>query len=243
VANNGNGSSGASNEVVATVGGAPPTPGTSLSGLVTDAASGAPIAGVTVSVQGQTGTTGADGRYSIGSLVNGAASLTAQHQGHRNFTQSVTVAGATTLNISMTPAIAAGFAGNWSGNWVNTTFSSTGTVTMSGSADTINQTGQMSVDFNGSVFGAGDPPAEVINGSYTTSGGTFAKTSTFYGNISFTISPTGQISGSAISPPVASSISRCDFTGTITASAANISYTVRFTNGSTAVGTWTLNKR
>ena len=244
VSTNGNGSSGASNEVIATVGGTAPTPGTSLAGLVTDASSGAPIAGVAVSVQGQNATTGADGRYSISSLTAGSASATAQHQGHRNFTQTVTLSGATTLNIAMTPAIAAGFVGNWSGQWADSTFATSGSTTMTLSVDTIAQTGQLSIDLNGGVYGAGNPPAESVSGSYTTTGGgTFTKTSTFYGNISFTISPTGQISGSAVSPPVNTSISRTDFAGTITSSSMNLSYTVRFTSGSTAVGTVTLTKQ
>jgi hypothetical protein len=42
-----------------------------VSGVVTDAATGAPLAGASVTVAGQTAVTGADGRYSIGGLAAG----------------------------------------------------------------------------------------------------------------------------------------------------------------------------
>ena len=220
-----------------------PTPtAPSLAGTVTDVVSGAPVSGVAVAAQGQSATTGSDGRYSLTSLTAGAASLTAQHQGHVNFSQSLTLAsGTNTSNVALTPSNAAKMAGNWTGSWRNTTFGSTGTITMSVTTDTVQQTMQIRLDVNGNVFGGSDPPAETFNGPYTTTGATLTRTSAVYGNVTVTVTPTGQISGNATSVPVGT-ISRLDFTGTATTTTITINYTVTFVGGGTAVGTATLTK-
>jgi hypothetical protein len=219
-----------------------PTPTTSLTGTVTDAVSNAPVSGAKVAVQGQSATTGADGKYTITGLTNGATTVTSQHQGHLNFSQSVTLSGATTTNIAMTPSNVAKGAGNWSGTWRNTAFASTGTITMVVSADTVAQTVTVVLDVNGNVFGGADPPSETLNGTYSpTTGGSFSGRSAVFGNVTMTVSPSGQISGSATQVPP-SFVSRLDFTGTATTSQINISYTVTFTAGGTANGTAVLNK-
>src|SRR4029077_6406548 len=114
-----------------------PTTTTTVAGIVTDAVSGSPIPAVTVAIQGKNGTTGADGRYSITGLNDGQATVTAQHQGHSNFTQSVTLAGATAVNITMTPAIEAAAAGSWGGQWKDNTPGSAGPTTMTMNVNTI----------------------------------------------------------------------------------------------------------
>ena len=139
-------------------------------------------------MQGKSATTGSDGRYTISALTDGPAPLTAQHQGHKNFTQAVTLSGATTTNVTMTPSAEAGFAGNWAGQWRNNTFGSSGTITAVVTVDTIAQTFRSTTDVNGFVFGQGDPPAETFSGPYTASGASLTGTSAFFGIVSVNIS-------------------------------------------------------
>jgi hypothetical protein len=222
-----------------------PTPTiVTLSGTVTDAASGAAVSGAAVAISGKSATTGADGKYSIAGLSPGSATLTVQHQGHDNFSQSVTLSGtATTVDVKLTPAHVALASGNWNGTWRNTTFGSTGTVTAVVSGDTVAQTARITLDVNGNVFGAGDPAAETFNGTYTPGqGATITQTSARFGNVSLTFTAGGTFTGTCTNVPVAG-ISRFDFTGSMTTSTANLTYTVTFTSGATAVGTATLTKQ
>ena len=245
LANNGAGSSGPSNEAIATVGGTTPTPGSSsVTGVVKDAVSGAVIASATVAVQGKSATTGADGKFTISSVADGAATLTATHQGHRNFSQAVTIAGATTVNVTMVTASESSLAGNWSGSWRNNTFNSVGTATGSGTIDTVAQTFTGTWDLNGSVFGAGDPPAQTFSGPYSpTSGMSATGASSFYGTVTMNVTATGQITGTMTSLPQAN-ISKVDLNGTATATTIAINYTVTFSGGGgTASGTVNLTKQ
>src|SRR5438552_12685706 len=89
----------------------PAGPQSTLAGIVTDVVSGSPVSGVTVAAEAKTATTGADGKYSLSGLTNGAATVTAQHQGHVNFSQAVTISGTTSQNIALTPSNAAKMAG------------------------------------------------------------------------------------------------------------------------------------
>ena len=220
-----------------------PSPSTtpSLAGVVTDVVSGLAVSGVVVAVGGKSVTTGSDGRYSFTGLTAGQGSLTAQHQGHVNFSQPVTLAAATTVNVGLTPSLAASGAGNWSGSWKNTTFGTTGGMTMQLSVDTIAQTMQLLLDVNGGVFGGGDPPSETFTGAYSEAGTTLTRTSALLGTVTATVTPTGQLSGSATSIPTPG-ISRVDFSGTVAARSIAIAYTVAFTAGGTAVGTATLTR-
>lgn len=220
----------------------PTTPATTtLAGTVTDVVSASPVSGATVAVQGKSTTTGSDGKYSISGLSNGAATVTCQHQGHVNFTQSVTLSGATTANIGMTPSFAAKSAGTWSGTWKNTTFGSTGTITMTITIDSVAQTEHVVLDVNGNVFGSSDPPAETFDGSYSSSGVAVSGKSNVFGTGSINITPAGQITGSSTQIPNPA-IAKFDFTGTATTAQINITYTVTFTAGGTATGTATLTK-
>src|SRR5204863_2694880 len=145
-------------------------------------------------------------------------------------------AGSTTLNIVMTPAPEAAAAGNWTGTWRNTTFASSGAATMAMTVDTVQERFSGTFDLSGSVFGRGDPAPATFSNSYSPNGGaTFSSTSAFYGTVSGTLSNTGAISGSMVNPTP--TISRVDFSGTATTTAIDITYTVRFTDGSTAAGT------
>lgn len=213
----------------------------SMAGTVTEAVAGSPISGATVAVQGKTATTGADGRYSIPGLTDGTSAVTAQHQGHRNFSQNTAISGSATVNIVMTKANEAAAAGNWTGTWRNDTFGSSGGATATINVDTVAQTFSGSFDLSGSVFGRGDPPPASFSGPYSTaSGASISATSPVYGAVSGTVTSNGSIVGSMTNPTP--DISKVDFSGTATASAINVNYTVRFTNGSTATGTVRLTK-
>jgi hypothetical protein len=216
--------------------------GPSLTGTVTDATSTAALSGVAVAAQGKSATTAADGKYTLSDLTAGAATLTAQRQGHVNVSQSVTISGATTQNIAMTPSAMARMAGNWSGTWSNTTFGSSGGVTMQVTVDTLAQTARVVLDVNGSVFGAGDPPAETINGSYAESGNATATlTSAVLGTISVTVTPAGQVTVVCTGIPNPG-ISRVNFTGTVAGNAMNLAYVITFAGGTTANGAVGLTK-
>ena len=220
-----------------------PTPSTAtLTGTVTDAATGAVIANVTVAVGGQTTTTGAAGTYSVSGLPPGSATVTAQHQGHRNLSQSVTLAaGSNSSNLMLTPAVAAGFAGSWSGSWTNTTFGSTGPAAATITADTINQTVTVVLDLGGGVFGGGDPAPVTFTIPYTAAGGSFTSTSPAYGTITATISPTGAITATLAGVP-SGGITGVTFTGTITPTTLSGTALITFTGGGTATSTLTLTK-
>ncbi len=75
-----------------------------VQGVVTDAATGLPIPGVTVSGEGvKSNVTAADGKYGIWLTKGHVVLLTADHFAYNSATQSVTVADRTTLNFSLTP--------------------------------------------------------------------------------------------------------------------------------------------
>jgi len=218
------------------------TPGsTSLAGTVTDNVSGAVISGAKVTVQSKTATTGNDGKYSISGLTDGQASVTTQHQGHITNTKNVTLSSATSLDVAMTPSAAAKLAGNWTGTWKNNTFSTQGTETLAIAVDTVAQTMNITLDVNGSVFGGADPAAETLSTTYTLTGATFTKTSPVFGNFSLAITPAGSLTGSATSVP-GGSITRVDFTGTITPTLITVNYTITFNTSATATGTATFAK-
>lgn len=213
-----------------------------LTGLVRESGTNSLISGATVGVQGQTATTGADGRFTIGAgLTAGSTALSVSHQGHQNVSQTVTLAGATTQDVTLSAAPVAAFIGNWSGNWVNSTFGSTGDVTMVFGANTVAQTVSVTVDLNGTVFGAINPPAFTITGPYVPNAVNTVTGSAFGGTFTATFTPPGQISGSVTGIPVAG-ISRVDFTGTVTGTTVTLNYTVTFSGGGTAIGTLTLTK-
>ena len=74
-----------------------------LSGVVTDAATGAPLAGASVTVAGQTAITGADGRYSLGGLAAGTLSVQVSAAGYAARGLALVLDGIAEFNL---PAIA-----------------------------------------------------------------------------------------------------------------------------------------
>ena len=215
----------------------------SIAGTVTDAVSGAAVSSAIVAIQGKSTTTATDGRYLIADLTDGQVSLTVQHQGHRNFTQGLTLDGATAVDVVMTPALQAGVAGHWAGRWSNETIGATGTMAMTLSVDTMAQTMRATLHVDAPAFGTGGRRTETIGGSYTPSGATLAMDkSPAFGDLQVYVSPVGRITGSAANVPGAT-VSRLDFAGTIAASAIRLDYAVTSTAGSVATGVATLEKR
>lgn len=125
------------------------------------------------------------------------------------------------------------FLGTWSGTWTNTTFSSTGAVSL-----VVAENGGVvtfTLDMDGNVFGGSDPAAEDFTASFSGSTATLdAKTSTVYGDVTGTLNSNGSVTihGVNINGQVASFTLTGSWSGTqIT---ANVSIT--FDNASTAAG-------
>jgi hypothetical protein len=76
----------------------------SVTGTVTDAATGQPIAGATVSIPRLQVTTGSDGSYTLSGLPGGSYQVTVSDYGYQNATATVTVTAgqATTENVQLT---------------------------------------------------------------------------------------------------------------------------------------------
>jgi hypothetical protein len=204
--------------------------GVSLSGIVTDVVSGAAIQGVALAVQNKTATTGSDGRYSIAGLTAGQATLTATHQGHRNFSQNVTLAGSATVNVPMTPSMAAT---RLAGTWRATTPSATA-FTLAIAVDSVAQMLQMTLEVRGK--------RETFTVSYapTSTPTTHTRTSTNFGNISVTVPPEGPITGTVTNPEP--DILRIDFSVPRTGTVIAVNLTIRWTDGDVDTGTLTFTK-
>lgn len=83
-----------------------------VSGKVTDSQTGEAIAGATITLQGLTATTAADGTYSLSGITSTTFDLTATGAGYLALTQhvSLTQPGAATINVSLTKLQASGIA-------------------------------------------------------------------------------------------------------------------------------------
>jgi hypothetical protein len=219
-----------------------PTGRSSISGVVSDPVSGGPLAGATVSIQAKSVTAGADGRYSITGLEDGAATLTVQHQGHRNVTQTVTIAGATTRNITMTVALETRAAGPWAGTWTNNALRTSGSLNMMLTVNTVAQTMTMNLNVSGPGFG--NPSTDTLTGAYSpTTGADFTTTSSLFGNVTFRWPPNLGISGNAVNLP-GGTVSRVDFLGELNSPDRDLILDMRgnitFANGNTGTSTFTL---
>ena len=103
---------------------------------------------------------------------------------------------------SATPANAPGYEvltqyeGEWSGTWQNTTFGSTGDAM---ATVTVNNDGTMELilDLDGFVFGAIDPPAVTLTGTYTASDATLELVDdATFGTIALVFTADGEVDGS-----------------------------------------------
>jgi hypothetical protein len=141
-----------------------------------------------------------------------------------------------------TPAgdLASQLAGNWIGTWNNTTFGSSGSAALAIVVNTSAKTYAVTLTLGGNVFGGSAPPAQTFSGSYTTaSGATFTGHDSLFGDITFSITPAGVITGSATNVP-SSNVSAVSFNGTASATTITINYSVTLKPSGTAAGTVTL---
>lgn len=186
------------------------------------------------SVTGANQSTASDGTASVGSWLLGAAGGNALG------------AAAGGLNVTFTataqaPLNAAQYAGTYTGTWTNTTFSSTGGGTAVIAVNQANSTATVDVDVTGMVLGTGGVGHVSRGGGYGATSAAFTGTVPVMGDITASIDGTGHIIASGINIPNAG-ISRWDAQGTITAQQIQLSFTVTFSDHSTAVGTITLNR-
>jgi hypothetical protein len=138
--------------------------------------------------------------------------------------------------------LASQIAGNWTGTWNNTTFQSTGSAALAIATNTTAKTFSVTLTLGGNVFGGSAPPPQTFSGSYTTGAGvTFTGHDALFGDITFTLTPAGVLSGSATNVPSAN-VSAVTFSGTASAHAITILYTVTLKAGGSASGVVTLTK-
>lgn len=133
------------------------------------------------------------------------------------------------------------FSGQWSGDWNNTTFGSTGTVTLT---ITVNDDGtaDFTLDVDGQVFGAADPPAMTFSGTYDADGAHIAVTGdALFGDVTIDATADGAFTLDAINIP-APGIAGFSALGTATPDGVDMTYIVTFDDGTTAEGTGTLTK-
>lgn len=138
--------------------------------------------------------------------------------------------------------LASQIAGSWGGGWLNNTFSSSGTATLAITTNTTAHTFSATLHLTGNVFGGSAPPDQTFSGSYSTSTGvSYSGHSSLFGDITFTVTPAGVINGVATNVPSAN-VSKVTFSGTASAHAITIDYTVNLKAGGTASGVVTLTK-
>ncbi|HET7451773.1 MAG TPA: hypothetical protein VFL12_03475 [Thermoanaerobaculia bacterium] len=138
--------------------------------------------------------------------------------------------------------LASSLNGTWDGTWNNATFSTLGSSHAVISVNTTAHTFSATLTLGGNVFGGSAPSPVSFTGSYSTSTGvSFSGHDALFGDITFTITPAGAISGSATNVP-SSNVSSVSFTGTATSTSITINYTIQLKPSGTATGTLTLTK-
>jgi hypothetical protein len=133
------------------------------------------------------------------------------------------------------------FVGNYSGVWRNTTLLTIGSCVITITSDTATNTLTMVFDQNGFVFGLTDPDAITMTGVWTDTGVTVTGNSMVYGPGQFTIDAAGNVTGSFpnMTDPQIKSMS---FTGTLSSTGANLTYTQQTQPGGTEAGVVTTTK-
>jgi hypothetical protein len=132
-------------------------------------------------------------------------------------------------------------AGHWTGTWSNTTFQTLGAAALTITVDSNAKTFSAALTLGGNVFGGSAPPTQNYAGAYTGTGVSYSGHSSAFGDVVLTISPAGAINGSLSNVPSAN-VSKVTFTGTATAHAITINYTITLKPSGTAVGVLSLTK-
>lgn len=128
------------------------------------------------------------------------------------------------------------YLGLWTGTWTNTTFGSSGSVSVN-IVDNGNGTVAVTVDLGGFVGGILDPEPRTDNVAIRADGSVdYSGTQDMLGTLNVTVSDTGQIE---ISTPNITTTGFNSFTvsGTATNTTATLTTNVVFSNGSSASGT------
>ena len=131
----------------------PPPPETngSITGVVTDASNGSPIAGASVTADSsQSDTTASDGSYTLTAVPTGNHTVTISASGYDSVSPSTTVSegGTSTLNVSLSPTPVGGGTGALKGTVMNSSGSKLGGVTVQvfgGPSATTNKGGKYTI--------------------------------------------------------------------------------------------------
>ena len=134
------------------------------------------------------------------------------------------------------------FEGSWQGQWVNNTFGSQGDASLDVSVDEAQLTVEFVLDLDGNVLGGSDPDPETFSGTYDAAALTVTGTSVVFGDITWSVDSSGNMTGNGINVP-SPTIDSVGFTGTASAQIMTLDYTVYFTGGGTAVGVLTFYKQ
>ncbi|MEJ2550127.1 MAG: hypothetical protein P8Z41_07635 [Anaerolineales bacterium] len=133
------------------------------------------------------------------------------------------------------------YLGSWSGEWHNITFGSSGAVSATVSADEEG-TLTISLDLDGSVFGASDPDPVIYSGNFDAEGAVFTiPGDPLFGDLTITITEYGEVVIVGESVPD-ERIDKVSAVGTVTPEEISLEYIVAFTTGDSAVGDLTLTK-
>lgn len=132
-------------------------------------------------------------------------------------------------------------AGTWLGSWLNTTFSSTDALSLIVTADVDNLAVTIVLDMSGPVFGLSDPPP--INASGTLGATTFSGSANtpLHGPVTIDAS-LADISFQSTNVP-ATGIDAWTSAGAIVGNQYTGTFTITFTGGGSAQGTFTLTKQ
>lgn len=135
------------------------------------------------------------------------------------------------------------YAGTYFGSWENTTFGSSGDATMVVAVDTGASGIDLTIDLDGFVFGASDPPAESFSGMYDADGFTVTGSSVTFGDVTLSVDTSGELTGTGINVPNPG-IDRVEFQGSASPEEISTAYTVFFAGSNeTATGVMNLSKQ
>ena len=126
--------------------------------------------------------------------------------------------------------------GTYEGEWVNTTFGSTGSITVVVTLDEATRVLTITFDLGGNVFGGSDPPPIAIDLDIDDESSEL--TSALFGDVSVSIDD-GNFVLSAENIP-GPGIARMNVTGVVGLSGSNMAYAIEFDDGSAAQGTASL---
>jgi len=136
------------------------------------------------------------------------------------------------------------FAGTYAGTWNDTTFGSSGPITV---AITIGGTGAigspvvLKFSLGGDVFGGSAPPPQTFTGMVGPSGLSFSGTSTFFGNVNWQLTTNGAFTATGADVP-GGNVSSFAASGSIAANELSATFHISLLDGMTANGQMSASK-